>query len=217
MKKISFLIFSLASLNLFAQTPVIDKYGESDFGKITGAYYKDLMGFHNQFVGTWLYTSGSTTFKIYFIPKVMQFISIPSTGRNYYTDYLIGEFQYVVNGIEIVNTLSNLNQNQSDIYDYNIVSVAKKSKYSYPRCIECSEDEMRLSMRFNEPSRRNIWGGISNQFVIRRFVQNGQEKLKVQFVYTGNGLEVLDNMDGSPADLSTFSLPYGEYILTKQQ
>ena len=214
MKIFSFLILILSSLNLYAQFPVIDKYGESRYGKIAGAYYKDVTGFHNQFVGTWKYTNGSTTLKITFIPKNIFYVS--NDSKSFYTDYLIGELQYIENGIEKINTLSNLNQNYTDIYNYNIVSVSKRHKTTYPICVECNENDFRLSMTFNEPTRRNIWGGISNDFVLRRFVENGQEKLKVQFVYTGNGLETLDNMDGEPANISTFSLPYGEYILTKQ-
>ena len=214
MKKYFFLILILSSLKLYAQAPVIDKYGESSYAKIAGAYYKDITGFHDQFVGTWKCTNGNTIIKITFIPKVMFFVS--NDARSFYTDYLIGEFQYIENGVEKVNTLSNLNQNHIDIYDYDIVSISQKHKSSYPKCNECGENDMRLSMIFNEPSRRNIWGGISNNFVIRRFVENGQEKLKVQFVYTGNGLESLNTIDGPPANINSFSVPYGEYIFVKQ-
>lgn len=202
------------SLNLYAQTFIVNRYGTQEYGKITNAYYKDVNGFNNQYFGTWVYTNGNTMLKITFIPKSNFYVT--TDIRNYYADFLIGEFQYIENGIEKVNTLSNINQEYTNIFDYNIVSVTRIYKSAYPLCPECGEDERRLLMFFNEPSRRNIWNGISNSFVVRKFIENGQEKLKVQFVYTGNGLEVLGNMDGEPANISTFSLPYGEYILTKQ-
>ena len=214
MKTLNILILLLSSINLYAQFPVIDKYGDGDYGKIANAYYKDVTGFHNQFVGTWIYVNGDTKLTVTFIPKNMYLVT--TDVKNYFSDFLIGEYQYIENGVEKVNTLSKLDQTYNNRYDYDIVSISRRHKDTYPKCNECGENDYRLSMKFNEPSRRIIWGGISNNFVIRKFVENGQEKLKVQFVYTGNGLETLNNMDGEPANISTFSLPYGEYILTKQ-
>lgn len=214
MKKYLFLIWILFSLDLYAQGFIVNRYGPQEYGKITNAYYKDVDGFNNQYFGTWIYSNGATTLKIILAPR--NNFHVTTDVRNYYADFLIGEFQYVENGIEKANTLLNINQAHVNIFDYNIVSLARSYKTAYPLCSECGEDERRLVMLFNEPSRRNIWNGISNRFVIRRFFENGQEKLKLQFVYTGNGLEILDNMDGQPANLSNFNLPYGEYVLIKQ-
>ncbi|WP_286915986.1 DUF6705 family protein [Flavobacterium sp. UBA4197] len=208
------LILGFIVFNTYSQTPIINRYGVEKYGRIEGAYYKDINGFHNQYIGTWVYNNGNTTFKVVFKPK--DSFHVTTDVRNYYADFLIGEFQYIDNGIEKVNTFSNINQTYSNIFDYNIVSVTRIYKSTYPLCPECEEDERRLLLFFNEPSRRNIWGGISNNFVIRRFVENGQEKLKVQFVYTGNGLESLNTMDGPPANINSFSVLYGEYILIKQ-
>ncbi|THF51845.1 hypothetical protein E6C50_08820 [Flavobacterium supellecticarium] len=214
MKKILYSsIASMATLYGCAQSPVIDRFGGSTIGKVENAYYKDVNGLLNQYVGTWIYSNGNTTLKIIFIKKPMTYVS---SFKNYYEDYLVGEFQYIENGVEKVNTLPNLSASYSDIMDYNLFSVAMMKKDSYPLCPECGEDERRLLMFFNEPSRRNIWNGISNNFVIRKFIQNGQEKLKVQFVYTGNGLETLNSPDGQFTNINSFNVPYGEYILTKQ-
>lgn len=214
MKKI--LCSSIASMATFygcAQNPVIDRFGGTSVGRVENAYYKDVNGLLNQYIGTWIYSTGNKTFKVVFVKKPMVYVS---SFKNYYEDYLVGEFQYIENGVEKVNTLSNLGNSYSNIRDYNLYSVATIKKSTYPLCPECAENEMRLLMRFNEPSRRNIWSGISNNFVIRRFIENGQEKLKVQFVYTGNGLETLNSFDGESTDINTFNVPYGEYILTKQ-
>ncbi len=213
--KIYLMLFLFLGLRVFGQSPVIDIYGAEDYGKVNGAYYKDVTAFQNQYIGTWVYSNGGKILKITFVPK--NSFHVTNDVKDYYADFVIGEFQYIENGNEKANTLSNLGQAYTNIDDYSIVSMSRKHKTSYPLCDECGDNEYRLSMRFNEPSRRNIWGGISNKFVIRRYVQNGQVKLKVQFVYTGNGLERLDSMDGPPANINTFSVPYGEYILTKQQ
>ncbi|MBN9283291.1 MULTISPECIES: DUF6705 family protein [unclassified Flavobacterium] len=206
------LIFVCTIFNIYPQTPIIDMYGNEKFGGTEGAYYKDVNGFNDQYVGTWLYSNDGNSFKITFVKKLM-FYNV--TGpKNYYEDYLIGEYQYIENGVEKVNTLSNLNNSFTDITDYNLYSQARIFKSTYPLCPECGEDERRLLLNFNEPSRRNIWNGISNKFVIRTF--DGQTKLKVQFVYTGNGLEILNSFDGPPANVNSFSVPYGEYVLIKQ-
>ena len=206
------LIFVCTIFNIYPQTPIIDMYGNEKFGGIEGAYYKDINGFNDQYVGTWLYSNGNTKLRIVFIKKSMFYTE--SRLKNYYTDYLIGEIQYIENDIEKVNTLSNLNNNYSNIRDHSLYSLTRIFKTTYPLCPECGEDERRLLLNFNEPSRSNIWNGISNKFVIRTF--DGQTKLKVQFVYTGNGLEILNSFDGPPANVNSFSVPYGEYIFVKQ-
>ncbi|MBN9285192.1 MULTISPECIES: DUF6705 family protein [unclassified Flavobacterium] len=214
MKK--YLYSSIAGMITFygcAQSPVIDRFGSESLGMVENAYYKDVNGFLNQYVGTWIYSNGNKMFKVVFAKKPMMYVS---SFKNYYEDYLAGEFQYIENGVEKVNTLANLSNSYSNIRDYNLYSVAMMKKDSYPLCPECGENEKRLLMFFNEPSRRNIWNGIGNNFVIRKFVENGQEKLKVQFVYTGHGLETLNTMDGPSTNINSFSVPYGEYILVKQ-
>ena len=208
------LILGLTFFNIYSQSPIIPRFGGESVGRVEGAYYKDINGFFDQYIGTWLYSNDGNSFKITFVKKLM-FYNV--TGpKNYYEDYLIGEYQYIENGVEKVNTLSNLNNSFTDITDYNLYSQARIFKSTYPLCPECGEDERRLLLNFNEPSRRNIWNGISNDFVIRKFTENGVTKLKVQFVYTGNGLESLNTMDGPPANINSFSVPYGEYIFVKQ-
>lgn len=212
-KYLYILLLSTIGFYGYAQSPVIDRFGAESLGMVENAYYKDINGFFNQYLGTWIYSTGNKTFKVVFVKKPMVY---RTSFKNYYEDYLVGEFQYIENGVEKVNTLSNLGNSYSNIRDYNLYSVGTIKKNTYPLCPECTENEMRLLMRFNEPSRRNIWSGISNNFVIRRFVENGQEKLKVQFVYTGSGLETLNSIDGASTDINSFNVPYGEYILTKQ-
>ena len=208
------LILGFVLSSVYSQSPIIPRFSSESVGRVEGAYYKDINGFLDQYAGTWLYMNDNVLLKIVLVKKLM-FYKV--TGfKNYYEDYLIGEYQYIENGVEKVNTLSNLSNTYTDITDYNLYSVAMAKKHSPPSCPECSEDEKRLLLDFNEPSRRNIWNGISNDFVIRKFTENGVTKLKVQFVYTGNGLESLNTIDGPPANVNSFSVPYGEYILVKQ-
>jgi hypothetical protein len=133
---------------------------------------------------------------------------------NFYNDVLIGEYQYIENGLEKVNTLANINQEYSDDSDYNLYGFSLRWKNTYPKCNECDANEKRLVMAINEPSRRHL-SGLSNNFTLRRYFVNGVEKLKIWFPLVGNGLVTDDNTE-ELSDVNSFSLPYGEYILTKQ-
>lgn len=213
MKNILILLFTVFAISSKAQSPIINRYYDGNYGEIVNAYYKDLTNLHDQYVGTWIYINGNTSLKIVFVKKDMFFVS--GHAKNYYADFLVGEYQYIENGVEKVNTLSNLVINHTDIDANNLKSYSAKWKSTYPQCLECNEEEKRLVMRFEEPSRRNIYG-LSNQFILRRYVENGTEKLKVWFLFTGLGIFTEGSFDGPLSEISSFSLPFGEYTLTKQ-
>lgn len=194
-----------------AQTPILPMYS-GDIRNVENAYYKDINNVHDQYVGTWLYTNGNTSLKIILRKRVMVYTS--SHLANFYIDALIGEYQYIENGLEKVNTLNTISEEYSDISNHNLYAFSLMHKSVYPKCNECANNEKRLVMAFNEPSRRHL-SGLSDNFIMRRYFVNGVEKLKVWFPYTGNGL-VSDDNTGELSDINSFSLPYGEYILTKQ-
>ena len=211
-KKLFSVIIAIVTLSCKAQTPIFDKY-ESKYGSVQNAYYKDLNNLHNQYLGTWLYTNGTTSLKVIFQKRDQIY------NDKYYSDYLVGEYQYIENGVEKVNTLNNINTNYgSDIEDvrkHNMLSLSWiKYASTRPKCIECPANEGRLEMSIGEPALREI-KGLSNSFVLRRFFENGVEKLKVWFISDIKQGLVFDAND-NPIDVSRFSLPFGTYILTKQ-
>ena len=114
MKKI--LIIILFVIKASAQTPVIEL--DSWNGDITaGMYIKDSPNTLNQFEGTWLYTDGNTSLKIVLVKKIKD-----GDVVSYFEDILIGEYQYIENGVEKFNSLSNLNIVHSNVYNsHNIV------------------------------------------------------------------------------------------------
>lgn len=210
--KIIFFFYCITSINNSnAQSPVLHKYNNPNIYEVANAYYKDIDKIQDPYVGTWLYTNGNTSLKIIFINRVMA----KTTGlkKNHYADYLVGEYQYIENGIEKVNTLATINSNYTDVGKYNLRSISQKFKNTYPKCPECDENEKRLNMLLNEPTRRNI-EGMDNDFVIRRYTENGIIKLKVWFVKTDNDGYLTS--EGNPTEITGYSLPYGQYILTKQ-
>jgi hypothetical protein len=217
MKKILLaIILVLVTISCKAQTPIFDTY-QSGYGSVENAYYKDVNQLHDQYVGTWLFTNGSNSLKLVFQKRNM--IYNDNDIKNFYEDFLVGEYQYIENGIEKVNTISAINVNYGpnleDVRKHNILSQSWiKYAGTRPKCIECPANEGRLAMSFDEPSKRDI-KGMANRFVLRRFFDNGVEKLKVWFVSDIKQGLVFDAND-NPIDVSRFSLPFGTYVLTKQ-
>lgn len=210
---ILFLAFSI-NISCKAQQ-IIDIYGPEDYGNLNGAYYKDIHGFRDQYVGTWLYTNGANSLKLVFQKRD----HLLSSGRfTFYEDMLVGEYQYIENGVEKVNTLTQINTNYGnqakDMDKHNITDVSCIwSPDRRPKCTECVPNEKRLRMSLTEPNYDGL-GIASNSFVLRRFMDNGVEKLKVWF-YDTNQI-VFTNPDGSYTRPAPLKLPFGEYVLIKQ-
>jgi hypothetical protein len=214
MKNIIFLFLILVIFSCNAQTPILSRYDNPNYGRTQNAYYKDINNFQDQFVGTWIYTNGNTTLKVVFIKKLMFYNNFDP--KKYYEDVLIGEYQYIENGVEKVNSLSNLNSNPLTYFDYNLYSSTKMTNESpYPPCDECPSGTLRLRMKFDEPANDDSLLGAD--FVIRRVVENGVEKLKVQFVKIGAASGASKTNFNLPSTFRNFSLPYGNYTLIKQQ
>ena len=214
MQKIISIVLVMIYTSCVSQT-IDDRYS-GEWASKNGVYYKDISNFNQQFVGTWLYTNGNDTLKI--IIQTKNHLYINDGFISCYSDAIKGEYQYIENGVEKVNTLSNLNSytgNDYFLYRDNsaLFGSYKVRAYSKPQCNECPSNEMRLKMSLKEPN-YNTMGVSSNSFVIRRFFEDGVEKLKVWFSNTTQtGIE--DN-NGNVTSPAPYSLPTGEYVLTKQ-
>ena len=130
---------------------------------------------------------------------------------------LIGEYKYISGGIILINTLSNLNNDYGNNFlsienGHNLSSSLAIRKLTHPKCIECEPNEKRLRMTLGEPGYDGM-GIASNSFVIRRFFENGVEKLKVWFV-DENQMYIVDDA-GNHISPAPYKLPLGEYVLTK--
>lgn len=215
MKKILYTLILLTLTFCKAQTPIIDLYGNQPYGTINNAYYKDVNGFLSQYVGTWLYTNGNTSLKITFQKREQKFMP---GNISYYEDMLVGEYQYIENGIEKVNTLNQINtdfgSSSIDMREHNIQEIScVRYPTARPKCNECVPNERRLKMSISEPTFSNI-EGLANGFVIRKFEENGEIKLKIWF-YSEIQVQPEDE-NGNQVNFTGFSLPFGEYTLIKQ-
>ena len=206
MKRIIFLtLIAIVTITCKAQSPIInilDKDGTRDIN----AYYKDVNNLLNQYEGTYLYTNGTTSFKIVLVKKIMQF------NGEYYEDLIIGEYQYIVNGVEIVNTLSELNTTYSNQRRHNIDgnSLISKNNRSWV-CPNCNVNEKRLEASIRDASTDRYATIIMRKLSMLNSSGDDVETLHIKIGQVMGG--AYDVNVGPPAD---FSLPLGELTLIKQ-
>lgn len=209
------MLMTLASCK--AQSPVIDLFGSQSYGTVDGAYYKDVNGFLNQYIGTWLYTNGTTSLKIVFQKREQKYVG--GAPPVFYEDMLVGEYQYIENGVEKVNTLNQINVDfgQSSVALTHLHHLWGNVDIWYPegkpKCSECAPNEKRLLIHLNDPNFAGV-ENLSNDFVLRKYDENNIEKLKVWF-YPTSAMQPVDE-NGNPVNFTGFSLPFGEYVLIKQ-
>lgn len=211
MKKI-ILTMILLNISCPSKAQIFDLNNNPNYGDVTNGYYKDIENFQNQFEGTWIYQNGLEYLEVQFIKKEMM---LHRPGPNQiYLDVLVGEYRYIgIDGIEKVNSLSNLTINHDSFYDYNINSGPKITLANYPKCDECPAGTERLYMFFDEEGNDDF--GLKAIFVIRRVIEGGIQKLKVQFIHMNSASNQNKlNLD-SPSTFRDFSLPYGNYTLIK--
>jgi hypothetical protein len=199
MKKIILFTLTILAIGCSAQTPIIDITAQNGT-TISGAYYQDDGLLLNQFEGTWLYTNGSTSFKIILLKKVMQYNS------QYYEDMIIGEYQYIENGIEKVNTLSLINNNYPNQILHNIAGNSVISNANKPFCNDCEEFEKRLRLMFTDPYSKHY-----GQMIVRKIMLGSQEAIKINMRKTSKSAWI----EGTPAPPTDFTVPSGEYVLLK--
>lgn len=194
---ITLLIFALTSCK--AQTPIVaidaPRTSTSD-----GAYFKDLNNELNRFEGTWLFTNGADSLTLKFQKRQMTY-----NGTDY-EDKLIGEYKYMGNGIEVVNTLTNIDNN-------NPAKHKMSGNLFIPNdlflgCDDCSPNERRVMLTFYDSERSYLSASI-----ILRYIHGAEfgepAKMKVTII-GGEGMIPNEN---SPTETR---VPYGEYLMIKE-
>lgn len=203
------ILFTVFSISCKAQ---IKSLYDDDFGVIQGAYYKDIYDDFNRFEGTWILENANSSLIIKLHKKTHQLIS--DEFISFYQDILVGEYRYIENGIEKINTLPNLLVEYENPYFYNLAgSIISKPVPGIPgACSNCGPNDVKVQLSFDEPNREVF--GYSPRMVFHHYVENGIEKVKMGFSAGGN---LMKNIYGEESPYKTYSIPFGVYILTKQQ
>ncbi|WP_369998504.1 DUF6705 family protein [Winogradskyella sp.] len=116
MKKHILILSILMTLSCKAQSVIVPIGSGEDFEKTPNYYKKDVNNEFDKFEGTWKYQNGNNevTFKL----KKEEHYQTSSESN--YMDLLVGEYQYKEDGTEIVNTLSDFDDNSISGYEHNI-------------------------------------------------------------------------------------------------
>ena len=207
------LIASLIFINCKAQTPILSLYDvNTGYGDVPNAYYKDVDNFRGQFVGTWLYTNGTTSIKVVFEKRDMIYRNSPIP---FYFDKLVGEIRYVEAGIEKLNTLSNLGISYPDnVWKYNLVSMSQFENNVLPFCSICPTNVTGLKMWYNEPDNDDVC--LTAYFTMYHVVEGGVDKLKVKYYLQNAACGVNEENWDNPSTKTEFIVPHGEYTFIKQ-
>lgn len=209
MRKLFFTIsILLLALSCKAQTLPIDTPGhliEDD------SYVKDLNNELNNFVGTQVYTNGNINFTVT-IQKLVH-----SFNGDYYEDYLIGEYAYTLNGLTIINTLSNRpdesegnTENGPD--NINNVNVTQNigGRYLVTRqdldCPNCGVNERRIGLYFVDPERKYLHNRMNFRYMEG---QTNPEKITI-IIKARSGAVIPEDGFEIPR------VPYGTYLMEKQ-
>lgn len=203
MKNIYLILIVLLSNTIKSQT--IINITDSEMGLPNGYYAKDLDNLLDPFQGTYIYNNGNTSFKIVLTKMIMQPVG------SHFEDMIIGEYQYIENGIEKINTLSNLNVNYPNQFlKHNIASkyIIKNINSRLWKCPQCNSNEKRLAADLEDKI-----SGRSADFLMRRTIINGQEVMQVMIQHiSSDPIVVGSSVPAQPE----FSLPTDEFIMTKQ-
>lgn len=206
MKYLNIVLILLFSNNIKSQT-IIDITNTS-FSSINNAYYnyykKDLNNVLDPFQGTYVYTNGNSSFKIILKKMVKQPVGL------HFEDLIIGGYQYILNGVEKVNTLPYIDVVYSNQFSkHAIVGNGILDNIHRPKCPQCNSSEKRLGIIIRDKiSERTA------DILFRRTIMNGQEIMQVK-IYNIRG-HVIDVGDPSTLNQPAFALPSGEFTMVKE-
>ena len=200
----SILIILLVSFFLSCKAQIIVPLaGDSDLVFTNGTYNMDVDNDFDKYVGTWKFQQGNTSLTIRLKKMVYNHYS---SYKNYYQDLIVGEYSYIENGIEKVNTMEQMTSPPAKAGEHNIWGNLIWSKNLYPKCVECAENERRIKLRIRDSQRSYL----SSAIILRYKNENGTEKIIAKIYKNDSSYMPPDN---APDEMR---IPYGEYVLIKQ-
>ncbi|RZM06182.1 MAG: hypothetical protein EOO88_53775 [Pedobacter sp.] len=164
-----------------------------NMGTVPNTYYKDVNNLLNNFVGTWNYYSGNAHLQLVIRKEVHLF----DNDDNVYYDMLVGEYKYSVNNVEIVNTLSQLNNVNVQWYDHGLSGNLLLHYSPQPGT------PLQVNIDFLDPQRDYLFSRCN--------LKINPSNLNIMEFFLARDISAVPV--GSP---TTFRIPHGTHILTKQ-
>ena len=199
MKSIITIILISTILSCKAQSIIVPIVSGEDFQKNPDYYLKDVNNEFDKFIGEWKYQNEETeiTFKL----KKEEHYQASSDYN--YVDLIVGEYQYIENGVEKINTLSDFVNANIKGYDHNI-SGGVFTHISPSYCIINSDNqEIKIWLMIANPYNDDIEGEV----ILRYVNDNGIEKLQAC---------IRDESTLANDENSRIDIPDGYYEFIKQ-
>lgn len=173
-----------------------------------GAYVKDQNNEMDKYIGTWQFTNGTDVLTIILQKKTHVF------DGEYYEDLLVGEYSFISNGIEIVNTLPLLNDTTIIGREHSISGNFPINRLLWAKCLECGLNEKRFALSFRDSERAYL---TSTKIILRylpiELYENGTTSpIRMTATITATHGVSIPN-ENSP---TATRIPYGEYLMFKQ-
>ena len=211
MKNILFILTILLMLSCKAQT-IISLYAPGSNRPQSPYYMKDVDGDMNPYVGTWQWVNGTSSLTIQLIK-----VEMAPDGFGDFSDYLIGEYRYVENGVEMVNTLpvtytSGENPYGRDKHSIGIGNITTVNR-GFPPCLTCPQGTRYMLGYFSDPTRidNEVNAPLGGRLYMVHTIDNGVEKLIIR-IFPAPIVGWKDNYTGA----TEMSIPAGRYTLIKQ-
>lgn len=165
----------------------------------TNCYEKDVNNEFGKYVGTWKYIEGDTEL----IFKLKKEIHYRISEDSNYTDLLVGEYRYVENGIEKVNTLTDFDSTDITGYDHTIAGGVFTHIMPSYCIINSNNQEIKIEVSLTDTDDFNITGNV----ILRYINEDGVEKLQIC---------IQDNSVLADDENANIAIPDGYYELEKQ-
>lgn len=206
MKKIIFITCLITSIVSCKAQTIIQSRNNFDLDTPNGGYYQDANNLLNPYIGTWVYSNGSTSLTMK-LRKVIHYYN----GK-FYSDLLVGEYQYIESGVEKLNTLSQFDIDYPLQYDHQLNGNNLLYSTDKPNpCTTCNNSVSRVNITYSD----NVKGIMGSFYMGLSATSN----LVANIYISSNGIKY----SGDPNDVSTLTtehvgttIPNGWYSFAKQ-
>lgn len=204
MKNIIIIAATILGFSCKAQTVPLEDIGSliDDYG----VYYKDINHYLDNFVGTYVYTSGDKTFTIK-LEKTINF----NKNDYYHIDMLIGAYEYKIGTTVIANTFPHFNSNTigGDSHKISTYGLSVNTG-DWAGCTICDPNAIWV-----DGSIQSMTTLYSYEIRLKRVVHNGQQALTVMIV-TNEPIAWRAGVPKPAPQPSSFPFFNQDFILIKQ-
>ena len=171
MKNSIIILIIITTLSCKAQS-IIKPMGSGDFcSDNPDCYEKDINNEFGKFAGTWKYQNKNNEITL----KLKKEEHVQISNDSEFEDLLVGEYQYIANGVEKANTLADFNNVNISGYSHKITGGSFIHRLPSYYCIDNSDPaEIKVNVFIKHPVDRNVDG----QLILRYVNDNGTEKLE---------------------------------------